>query len=75
MGLSVENKFQADPRKQVQEVIFSRKTKKECHPLLAFNTKNVSETNSQKHLGVVLDNRLPFEDHLKMVLNKVNKTI
>ena len=33
------------------------------------------KTNSQKHLGVVLDNRLLFEDHLKMILNKVNKTI
>ena len=33
------------------------------------------ETNSQKHLDVVLDNRLSFEDHLKMTLNKVNKTI
>ena len=33
------------------------------------------ETNSQKHLGVVLDNRLSFEDHLNMILNKVNKTI
>ena len=31
--------------------------------------------NSQKHLGRVLDNRLFFEDHLKMMLNKVNKTI
>ena len=33
------------------------------------------ETNSQKHLGVVLDDRLSFEDHLNMILNKVNKTI
>ena len=33
------------------------------------------ETNSQKHLDVVLDNRLSFEDHLKMILNKVNKAI
>ena len=45
------------------------------HPLLAFNNNNVSETDSQKHLRVVLDNRLSFEDHLKMILNKVNKTI
>ena len=67
--------FNPDPSKQAQEVIFSRKTKKEYHPPLAFNNKNVSETNSQKHLGVVLDNRLSFEDHLKMILNKVNKTI
>ena len=67
--------FSSDPSKQTQEVIFSRKTKKQCHPPVAFNNNNVSETNSQKHLGVVLDNRLSFEDHLKMILNKVNKTI
>ena len=67
--------FNPDPSKQAQEVIFSRKTKKEYHPPLAFNNNNVSETNSKKHLGVVLDNRLSFEDHLKMILNKVNKTI
>ena len=67
--------FNPDPGKQAQEVIFSRETKKEYHPPLAFNNNNVSETNSQKHLGVVLDHRLSFEDHLKMILNKVNKTI
>ena len=67
--------FNPDPGKQAQEVIFSRKTKKEYHPPLAINNNNVSETNSQKHLGVVLDNRLSFEDHFKMIINKVNKTI
>ena len=67
--------FNPDPSKQAQEIICSRKTKKEYHPPLAFNKNNVSETNSQKHLGVVLDNRLSFEDHLKVILNKVNKTI
>ena len=66
--------FNPDPGKQAEEVIFSRKTKKEYHPPLAFNNNNVSETNSQKHLGVVLDNRLSFEDHFKMTI-KVNKTI
>ena len=67
--------FNLDPRKQAQEVIFSRKTKKEYHSPLTFNNNNVLETNSQKHLGVVLDNGLSFEDHLKMILNKVNITI
>ena len=42
---------------------------------MAFNNNNVSETNPQKHLGVVVDNYLSFEDHLKVILNKVNKTI
>ena len=67
--------FNPDPSKQAQEVIFSRKTKKEYHPPLAFNNNNVLETNSQKHLGVVLNNRLSFEDHLKTILNKVTRAI
>ena len=33
------------------------------------------ETNSETYLCVVLDYRLSFEDHLKIILNKVNKTI
>ena len=65
-------RFNADPSKQAQEVTFSRKTKKEYHPPLAFSS-NVLETNSQKHLGVVLDNRFSFQDHLKMTLTKVKK--
>ena len=67
--------FNSDTSKQAQEVIFSKKTKKRIPSSLAFNNNNVPETNSQNHLGVVLDNRLSFEDHLKMILNKVNKTI
>ena len=67
--------FNSDPRKQAQEVVFSRKVKKEYLPSVAFSNNNVSETNSQKNLGVVLDNLLHFEDHLKLTLNKVNKTI
>ena len=49
-----------DPTKQAREVIFSRKTEKEYHPPPSFDNNNVSETNSQKHLGVVLDNRFIF---------------
>ena len=39
------------------------------------NNNSVSETNSQKQLDIVLDNRLSFEEYLKMILIKVNKTI
>ena len=31
--------FNLDPSKQAQEVMFSRKSKKEYHPSLAFNSK------------------------------------
>ena len=49
--------FNPNASQQAQEAIFSRKTRKEYHPPLAFNN-NVSGTNSEKHLGVVLDNLL-----------------
>ena len=63
-----------DPRKQFQEVIFSRKIKKLPHPPLVFNNNNVLRTSSQKHLGVTLDVKLTFDEHLNNILNKVNKT-
>ena len=49
--------FNPNASQQAQEAIFSRKTRKKYHPPLAFNN-NVSGTNSEKHLGVVLDNLL-----------------
>ena len=67
--------FNPDPSKQAQKLKFSRKTKKVYHPPLTSNNNNIPETNLQKHLGVVLDNRLSFEGHLKMILTKVNETI
>ena len=67
--------FNPDPSKQAQEIIFSRKVNKDYHTPLAFNNNNVPETDSQKHLGIILDNRLSFANHLKMILNKVNKTV
>ena len=67
--------FNPEPTKHAQEVIFSGKTQTEYHLPLTFYNNKVSETNSQKHSGAVLNNRLSFEDHLKMILNKVNKNI
>ena len=67
--------FNPDLNKQAQEVIFSRKLKKVCHSPLPFNNNNVSQASSQKHLGVTLDNRLTFDEHLTNVSNKISKTI
>ena len=47
--------------KQAHEVIFSHKMSITSHPLLTFNNIPVAETNSQKHLGMQLDNKLNFE--------------
>ena len=45
--------FNPDASNQAQQVKFTRKTKKKnTHLLLVFNTAFMSQTNSQKHLGV-----------------------
>ena len=35
------------------------------HPPLVFNNDSVSEAHLQKHLGVVFDNPLSTDEHLK----------
>ena len=64
-----------DPKKQAQEVIFSPKSKAISHPPLVFNNNNLTQTTFQKHHGIILDARLPFEKHLETALCKINKTI
>ena len=67
--------FNPDPSKQYQEIIFSRKSKRSTHPPLVFNNNNFSQTYSQKHLSVILDFKLKFEEHLNNVLAKLNKAV
>ena len=40
-----------------------------------FNNIPVSSTSVHKHLGMLLDDKLSFEHHLKFVLNEVKKII
>ena len=68
-------RFNPDPKKQAQEVIFSRKINKIDHPPLYFNENLVKSSSTQKHLAMILDTKLDFSLHLKNVQNKVNKTI
>ena len=67
--------FNPDISKQAHEVLFSRKRSIVSHPPLTFNNIPVALTNSQKHLGMQLDSKLNFEEHLSKVESKVNKTI
>ena len=67
--------FNADPTKQAQEIIFSRKTSQRNHPGLIFNNSIVNVTSIHKHLGVTFDSKLSFEKHLKSVLKKISKTV
>ena len=68
-------RFNPDPKKQAQEVIFSRKINKIDHPPLYFNEYLVKSSSTQKHLGMILDTKLDFSLHLKNLQSKVNRTI
>ena len=66
--------FNADPSKQAQEIIFSRKIQENIHPPLYFNNIKVEQTALQKHLGIFLDPKLDVKEHLKNMSVKVNKS-
>ena len=67
--------FNPDPNKQAQEVIFSRKLNKPDHLSLNFNNTVVIQSTTHKHLGMILDTKLDFQEHLKDKLSKISKTI
>ena len=62
--------FNVDLSKQAQEVIFSRKTNKISHPTTTFNTVPVARTSYQKHLGLYLDEKLNFSQHINIKFQK-----
>ena len=70
----MENELYSSPNKQVQEVLFSRKIQKSSQSSLTFNNI-VSQSITQKHLGMFLDTKLDFQEHLKSIFSKVSKTI
>ena len=63
--------FNPDPSMQAQEMIFSSNKMKSSHPSVYFNNISVSSTLVHKHLGMLLDDKLSYEHHLKFALNKV----
>ena len=67
--------FNPDPNKQAQEVIFSHKIQKTSHPPLNFNNNSIKQVYFPKHLGVCLDSKLDFLQHLQNMFKNVNKTI
>ena len=62
--------FNPDATKQAQELTFSRKVQTTNHPLLFFNENVIQQTTPQKHLGMFLDSKLNFSEHLKTIFGK-----
>ena len=67
--------FNLDVSKQVQEVIFSRKKNIKNHPIVSFNNLHINRKSTQKHLGLLLDEKLNFSEHITEKLKKATKRI
>ena len=66
--------FNPDTFKQAQEVLFFRKNESQNHHCLHFNNNPVNQIPLQKHLGMYLDPKLDFSEHLKNIQAKVSKS-
>ena len=61
-------RFNPGPSKQTQEVIFTRKLQKKGYVSLYFNDSSVKKTYKQRHLRMLLDFRLDFQENWKSLL-------
>ena len=67
--------FNPDSLKQATEMIFSKKRSIVNHPYLYFNGTQISRVSSQKHLGMILDEKLTFNDHISQKLSKASEGV
>ena len=67
--------FNPDAKKQATEVYFTNKKAVGNIPQLTSNGSAVKSVNSHKHLGLILDGKLTFENHLNDKIVKANKGV
>ena len=67
--------FNPDPTKPAQEVLFSRKKQDQIHPTIRLNNIQVEKVPYQKHMGLILDQKLNFKQHTDCTISKINKGI
>ena len=67
--------FNPDLSKQAQKLIFNIKLKKLLHPTLLFNNIPLSNSVFQKPLGLTLEIKLNFWEHIKIITKKKGKTM
>ena len=65
--------FNPDPNKQAVEIVFSKKHEKDNYPPMNFNGDNIQIAISLKHIDLVLDSKLDFNENINNKVNKRNK--
>ena len=67
--------FNPDYTKPAHKVIFSRKRSETHRPWLMINNVPVKRVPFHKHLGLILDSKPSFNEHIDTMLSKVQKII
>ena len=67
--------FKPEPNKQAVEVLFSQKRLDSNHPPLFFNRSMVLKVDAHKHLGLILDTKLLFVNHINEKIKLAKKGI
>ena len=67
--------FNPDPTKQFQETVFNKKKTVSIHPTVYFINTPVNSTATHKHLGMILDSKLSYENHLESVFSRVKSSL
>ena len=56
--------FNPDRTKEAEEIIFSRKKNATTHQPLFFNNSEIKLSWNHKHLGLTVDSKLSFNEHI-----------
>ena len=67
--------FNCDLYANHRDMLFSHKRDNENYPSSVGNDTKVQLVPSQKYLGLVLDSKLDFNEHIDNKINKSNKII
>ena len=67
--------FLPDPKKPAQEIIFSRKKQSQSHPTISLNNIHLERASYQKHLGIIINEKLYFKQHIDNAILKSDKGI
>ena len=75
IGKCSDQCFNSDPKKPAQEVTFSRKKQSQSHTTRSLNNIHVERASYQKHLGIILDEKRNFKQHIDNAILKFDKGI
>ena len=70
-----KRQFNPDPNKQAQDVYFPKKSNNEKSLPVTFNNLKVVTCSTQKHLGLLMEKRFSFKEHIQSKMNKCYKMI